>query len=427
MRTKRPVFNAFPSRHQDTGTEEQQLSTLSYFLAIMLEGTLQDHPSADGREVFTITNQRFEQFPSPTEFASLIESKNVLNGCIKNWKAFVEWNPANGGLDYLQVGSSTMEAMLSKTAPVFYGDIRSHERQIMRNTDNGPDSLLQSGRHQVAVTDVEPSLLSGDAPRQIYIAQAGILLFLEAGRLLFFLFIAFDTVSVALENPEFSLYPRAKCSVDYAQKVFLHAGDALFIPEGWAHGCILFAENIKKASAVKLSQFGDFVFSNMLYWIAKSMYKFKIDRQRNGQNRALPKASPGSEKLKRHTCERLRNVGGDHGCCDSKCHSRNRVYKGRTNSRKLNCMNLNHRIIQLLKFFGHLIRELFRASFFPWRRHNFPRTLDALILHLLSPVGVEVLTWKFDEIDQQTTEDDRNKFYQGSYGAFDDQFAAMGI
>jgi lysine-specific demethylase 8 len=88
-------------------------------------------------------------------------------------------------------------------------------------------------------------------------------------------------------------------------------------------------------------------------------------------------------------------------------------------------------------------------------QHHFPRTLDALILHLLSPVGVEVLTRKFDEIDQQTTEGDRylskklflkgnknlplifvfalqfvifyfrNKFYQGFYGAFDDQFAAM--
>ncbi|KAJ7006162.1 hypothetical protein NC653_005502 [Populus alba x Populus x berolinensis] len=32
-------------------------------------------------------------------------------------------------------------------------------KRIMRNTDNGPDSLLQSGRHQVAVTDVEPILL----------------------------------------------------------------------------------------------------------------------------------------------------------------------------------------------------------------------------------------------------------------------------
>ncbi|KAJ7006153.1 hypothetical protein NC653_005495 [Populus alba x Populus x berolinensis] len=101
-----------------------------------------------------------------------------------------------------------MEAMLSKTAPVFYGGIRSHERQSMRNTDNGPDSLLQSGRHQVAVTD--PTFLGTKE-------------------------LASVNFSVALENPEFSLYPRAKCSVDYAQKVFLHAGDALFIPEGWFH------------------------------------------------------------------------------------------------------------------------------------------------------------------------------------------------
>lgn len=92
-------------------------------------------------------------------------------------------------------------------------------------------------------------------------------------------------------------------------------------------------------------------------------------------------------------------------------------------------------------------------------QHNFPRTLEALILHMLSPVGAEVLTQKFDGIDQQTSEEDRyrlllqwllncslsqkitywfllnfillivylfrNNFYQAFYGAFDDQFAAM--
>ncbi|KAG6783876.1 hypothetical protein POTOM_009558 [Populus tomentosa] len=63
---------------------------------------------------------------------------------------------------------------------------------------------------------------------------------------------------------------------------------------------------------------------------------------------------------------------------------------------------------------------------YPSSQHNFPRTLDALILQLLSPVGAEVLTWKFDEIDQQITEGNWNKLYQGFYGAFDDQFAAMG-
>lgn len=37
----------------------------------------------------------------------------------------------------------------------------------------------------------------------------------------------------------------------------------------------------------------------------------------------------------------------------------------------------------------------------------FPRTLEALILHMLSPIAAEVLTQKFDEIDQQTGEEDR--------------------
>ncbi|KAK4551184.1 hypothetical protein RGQ29_032480 [Quercus rubra] len=41
--------------------------------------------------------------------------------------------------------------------------------------------------------------------------------------------------SVALENPDFSTYPRAKCAMEHLQKVVLHAGDALFIPEGWFH------------------------------------------------------------------------------------------------------------------------------------------------------------------------------------------------
>ncbi|KAG4402193.1 hypothetical protein GLYMA_02G144333v4 [Glycine max] len=58
-------------------------------------------------------------------------------------------------------------------------------------------------------------------------------------------------------------------------------------------------------------------------------------------------------------------------------------------------------------------------------QHNLPRTLEALVLHVLSPVGVEVLTRKFDEMEQQTLEEDRNRFYEVFYGAFDDQSAAM--
>lgn len=57
--------------------------------------------------------------------------------------------------------------------------------------------------------------------------------------------------------------------------------------------------------------------------------------------------------------------------------------------------------------------------------NNFPRTLEALVLHVLSPVGAEVLTRKFDEMDELTIEEDRNRFYEVFYSAFDDQSAAM--
>ncbi|KAE9611467.1 hypothetical protein Lalb_Chr06g0162781 [Lupinus albus] len=57
--------------------------------------------------------------------------------------------------------------------------------------------------------------------------------------------------------------------------------------------------------------------------------------------------------------------------------------------------------------------------------HNFPRTLEAFVQHVISPIGAEVLTQKFDEMYQQTLEEDRSRFYEVFYNAFDDQSAAM--
>ncbi|TYK26197.1 jmjC domain-containing protein C isoform X1 [Cucumis melo var. makuwa] len=57
--------------------------------------------------------------------------------------------------------------------------------------------------------------------------------------------------------------------------------------------------------------------------------------------------------------------------------------------------------------------------------NNFPRTLEALILHLLSPIGAEVLTRKFDQMDQRNTAEDQKRFYEVFYSSFDDQFAVM--
>lgn len=39
--------------------------------------------------------------------------------------------------------------------------------------------------------------------------------------------------AVPLEKSNYQLFPRAEYSEVYSQKVILHAGDALFLPEGW--------------------------------------------------------------------------------------------------------------------------------------------------------------------------------------------------
>ncbi|XP_048227518.1 bifunctional peptidase and arginyl-hydroxylase JMJD5-like isoform X2 [Ricinus communis] len=206
-----------------------------------------------------------------------------------------------------RVGSSTIEAMLSRTAPVFYGDLRSHERvpfPFSTFIDFCKQRIAKEEGHQPAVSDAEEQdhFISGDYAQQVYLAQVPIMntedrervqlatlrediqipAFLESKELASinlwmnnaharssthydphhnvlsivagrkqvtlwppsaspFLYPmpiygeACNHSSVALENPDFSLYPRAQFSLEYSQKVVLHAGDALFIPEGWFH------------------------------------------------------------------------------------------------------------------------------------------------------------------------------------------------
>lgn len=56
---------------------------------------------------------------------------------------------------------------------------------------------------------------------------------------------------------------------------------------------------------------------------------------------------------------------------------------------------------------------------------NFPRTLEAFVLHTLSPTAAEILTRKFEEMDKMITKEQQIEFYQQFYSAFDDQFSVM--
>ncbi|KAL5792857.1 hypothetical protein ACOSP7_001451 [Xanthoceras sorbifolium] len=513
-------------------------------------------------ESVDIRGFQFDQLPSATEFASQIESKNlpaVFKGITKSWKAFSKWNPTEGGLDYLQelLGSSVVEAMLSRTAPVFYGDLRSHERvplpfstfigfckQHKQKMDDGHDDCVESERHQQIESETEtgrPCLLSEDVfPQQLYLAQVSImnaeneervqletlkddiqtpafletkvvasinlwmnnaqakssthydphhnLLCIVAGRkqvvlwppsaspVLYPLPIygeASNHSSIALENPDFSIYPRAEHSTEYSQTVILHAGDALFIPEGWFHQIdsddLTIAVNFWWQSTI-LSSLSEHMDSYYLRRILRRL----TDKE---MNQVLDKASfAGTERLKKHI-SKLHNDKepdqSDHGLDQSRkrqdlkekelqqkiplhelgpyslqaLHELVSLVHDRVNvadlSQPMQCTSTTNSELNVKDYRKIVATALFRLEDDPIAKilwtlepcilqgvflamaHNFPRTLEALILHLLSPVGAEVLTRKFDEMDRQVSEEDRSKFYQVFYGAFDDQFAAM--
>ncbi|XP_075642050.1 lysine-specific demethylase JMJ31 isoform X2 [Castanea sativa] len=499
--------------------------------------------------------QRFEQIPSSLEFESLIQSTNVpavFTGCVKDWKAFSKWNPSNGGLDYLQerVGSGIVEAMLSKSAPVFYGDLRSHERvplpfstfigyckQRMQNRDLGcANSELES--HGLIGRDAEHA---EDAPEQIYLAQTPIMnadneekvqletlredietpAFLErktlasinlwmnnaqarssthydphhnllcvvggckqvvlwppsATPMLYPLPIygeASNHSSVALENPDFSTYPRAKCAMEHSQKVVLQAGDALFIPEGWFHQVdsndLTIAINFWWRSNM-LSSMEEHMDAYYLRRILKRLTDKEMDQVLHKTSSTI------MGDMKRHICELPGNGKADHrgndldqACEEADSKEKEVQQKNLLQDLEPIALQVLHEIVSLVHDYinisdhSQLLQStliddsparvkgeckkivpanLFRLEDDPVAKilwslqprtlqhvflamaYNFPRTLEALILHLLSPVGAEVLTRKFEEMDQQITEEDRNKFYQVFYGAFDDQFSAM--
>ncbi|KAI3832652.1 hypothetical protein MKW98_002198, partial [Papaver atlanticum] len=118
----------------------------------------------------------FDELPSP-----------VFHGCVKHWKCFSKWNPCKGGLDYLQerAGSSIAEAMLSRIAPVCYGDLRSHERVPLlfsvfissckkpTSSDNGSGVSVE--QEVVGVTEPtleeETCLPSTSSLHQVYLAR----------------------------------------------------------------------------------------------------------------------------------------------------------------------------------------------------------------------------------------------------------------
>lgn len=489
--------------------------------------------------------------PTRQGFSSIIEPKNVpavFRGAVKNWEAVSKWDPKNGGLDYLEerAGSINVDAMLSTSAPIFYGDVQSHERVTLpfktfvssckiyiQNMGISPNGLENScSQSQVYSEDqCSTSLESSD---QLYLAQVpifstenkeksqlGILhediqtpVFLETEKLtsinlwmnraesrssthydpynnllcvvsgskkvvlwppsaspsLYPMPIHGESSNhsaVNLENPDFLFHPRASYSMEYSQTVILHPGDALFIPEGWYHQ----VDSDDVTIAVNIWWMSNMM-SNMLdhmdaYYLRRILNRL-VDKEMNsmllkclhsnheccgnGQHASLP--SKGNDEFD-EVQNMVANIKTD---CQTVEHldpyAINILYglisavhdgvkvgsQNETNA----CSSLKETSLSpidgciqaamnesssirddpVAKIF-HAIEPLVLKKVLAVMANQFPRTLEALILHALSPASAELLTRKFEEMDHLMSKEDQREFYQLFYSVFDDPNAAM--
>ncbi|KAG6511277.1 hypothetical protein ZIOFF_029336 [Zingiber officinale] len=497
--------------------------------------------------------RRFDERPSPADFSSKIEPTNVpavFHDAVKEWRAITRWNPFDGGLDYLEerAGSAVLEAMLSRSGHVFYGDIRSHERvpisfstfitsckKFLQTSDARSTSAppVMSLAASACLEDASSDILG-----ELYVAQVPILnledkercplrilaediqtpIFLQTSTLAsinFWMNMAKSRSSthydphhnllcmvsgckkvvlwppsacpilypmpvygeasnhsaVSIEKPDLSLHPRAVHYEESSQKIILRPGDVLFIPEGWFHQ----VDSDDLTIAVNFWWKSDMM-SNMVehmdaYYLRRILNRLVAKEMVSiilRQNQTLHEQTSGSSMEKYQPCSEATegNHGSDHyklrdnpkengksngilqqlePCGLDMVHELVSLVHDAMNSNNLNQaatskdlidttdknkiveesspMFVNDRIANILSTVEPLIlRSILLAMV-----QNFPRTLEALILYMLSPKGAEVLTRKFDEMDQQTNKEAQTEFYRLFYSVFDDQFAAMDV
>ncbi|KAL5697272.1 hypothetical protein ACHQM5_030869 [Ranunculus cassubicifolius] len=464
----------------------------------------------------------YEDLLSPREFESRIESRNipaVFHGCIKHWKAFSYWNPSNGGLNYLQekVGAAVVEAMLSRSALVFYGDLRSHEmvpipfskfitscKQCLSNTDAGSGVCAKLKDQELRDSTDESCSVSEDSHYQVYLAQVPIMNFenkersqleilrddidlpkvLESRELtsinlwmnnvksrssthydphhnllcvvsgckrvvlwppsaspLLYLRPVYGEASnhssVDLENPDYSIHSRAKHSLDYSQNVTLHAGDALFIPEGWFHQVdsddLTIAVNYwwqSRIMSAMLEHMDAYYLRTILRRLVNNEMIFFLDQvlcQRFDSYDVISAGSQGSD-ADDHTLHELISLVHNSVNVAPKnkaVPSTSTDISPNDENKKISSVNSFCLEDDSVAYIFWSLEALELRNVLLAMAHNFPRTLETLVLHVLSPVGAEILTRRFEEIDKLITKEEGNEFYQKIYRVFDDQFQAM--
>ncbi|KAK9146583.1 hypothetical protein Sjap_006486 [Stephania japonica] len=276
--------------------------------------------------------------------------------------------------------------------------------------------------------------------------------------------------SVDLGSPDFSIHPRAKRSMDYSQEVILHAGDALFIPEGWYHQVdsndLTIAVNYwwQSSMVCNIQEYMDPYFLRILL---RRLVNKEMDHMicgisfGDGENvkcltKAIADEQKGREELEDPRVNYIQGSYQNHGTTVqhmepetlralheliSLVHDNVKIagqsQSGESTSKDTITVETEDESKKMLKDKSSLLLEdpiariiwtlepLKLRAVLLAMVHNFPRTLEALIIHTLSPLGAEVLTRKFDEMDRLIPKEERDTFYMEFYAVFDDQGAAM--
>ncbi|XBI19528.1 hypothetical protein VPH35_061032 [Triticum aestivum] len=265
---------------------------------------------------------------------------------------------------------------------------------------------------------------------------------------------------VSIEEPDYSSYTRAKYMKEYSERVVLNCGDALFIPEGWYHQVdsddLTIAINFwwKSRIMTEMLEHMDAYYLRRILrrcWIF--LYILKIGGYRDG-----------SEQFNLHNEVKSHDTSDKKGATDTsdKKGAPLQSLEPSTLQALYELMSLVHDSVEAVDQNNIAesasqdtsssqsierkkiaaddssllekdpvakiilpVEPLELRSMLLAMVHTFPRTLEGLVLNILGPTGAEILTRKFDEMDQQTTTEEQTEFYKTFYTAFDDQYAAM--
>uniref|UniRef100_A0A0D9YFM0 JmjC domain-containing protein n=1 Tax=Oryza glumipatula TaxID=40148 RepID=A0A0D9YFM0_9ORYZ len=396
---------------------------------------------------------RFASPPSADEFAAAVEPRNapaVFRGVVKDWTASSRWDPRRGGLDYLRekVGPDVdVEAMMSSTGHVlvpfskFMNSCKSYLRCPNASSDSpkAQEILKEPASSEEGCSSSLESLTLWPPSSSPYLYPMPV--YGEAS----------NHSSVSIEEPDYSRYTRARYMKEYSERVILNCGDALFIPEGWYHQV----------------DSDDLTIAINFWWKSRIMNEILVDKEMNkmvqensvscskGTTVCQPtdEESGGPEQLKQkqvnsdssdkkdsplqtlepstlqalyelislvHNSAEMvsQNEITEPTSQDAYCKQSNGSKKIAADDSSLLEKDPIAKIILPLK-------PLELHSMLLAMARTFPRTLEALVVNMLGPIGAEILTRKFDEMDQQATKEQQSEFYKTFYSVFDDQYAAM--